>query len=286
MPVADGVPRAHPRRQDHRVLRQPVCAARVRHPAAPPLHLRRHLPRRPHAHPVQLQKQPPGEHGLPVKGGRQLHRRPGRQRAAADIVARGVAPAGGAAAGPHPPGQARAAGGRRHAAQRLLLHPGLPGHAGDVLLHQAAAVPGGPGLRLQGGHQPAGRRRGRPAAAQHAQRAAQPAGQDSVDRGGGRSGGGGAGAGCGARGGIRRQRAPSQGAPGRDVPEHHVGRGWPDVHGVQHQVKRCLPGGCGGNYAARSGAATATTDTAAMRRPCRQRHRGHRRAHKGRSQGG
>ncbi len=64
-------PRCAPQgRQGHRLLRQHLRAAGVRGAPAQALHLRRHGAPGAHPHPARLQAQPPGQHSLPVKGGR------------------------------------------------------------------------------------------------------------------------------------------------------------------------------------------------------------------------
>ncbi|KAF6251090.1 hypothetical protein COO60DRAFT_679233 [Scenedesmus sp. NREL 46B-D3] len=116
-------------------------------------------------------------HTCHVTGRRQQPGHPRGQRADPDQQPRGQQEAGGAAPGPHPARKEGQAGQRRGGGvQRVLLHAGQPGHAGDVLQRQAPAVPGRPGLRLQGAagtaHHGSGRAVG---AAPHAAPAAQAA---------------------------------------------------------------------------------------------------------------
>jgi len=58
----------HPHPPDHRLLRQHLCAAQVRHPHEEALHLRGHVPPGAHARAAQVQDLDRPQHGVPVKG--------------------------------------------------------------------------------------------------------------------------------------------------------------------------------------------------------------------------
>ena len=90
---------------------------------------------------------PLGEHHLCEQGGGHQLRPARGQRAHPDLQPWRLAAAGGPAAGAHP---ARQEGRHCGRVQRLLLHPGVPGHGGDVLQSEAAALSRQPGLCLQG----------------------------------------------------------------------------------------------------------------------------------------